>query len=225
MQSYRRPWIIVWNVATLHHQSFPCHLCTSGSAKLIFIVNTIIAPGSGIVLFIAVTLLWLPQMLFQMLIPSEMLPVLANLTYVPFNKKFMTRTDQTMWISQGIVSETGLSAIFWQEAKRKLRELTTLFFFSSSKVSCLPAFFSPPFSGFLCVIYIYVWCFKVFFYMTNRETMFTLCSHEQNSYTFNFKMRKLKSWIRTHSQQWHDWIRFLLTQLFVQCSHHCNSEM
>lgn len=109
MQSYRRPWIIVWNVATLHHQSFPCHLCTSGSEKLIFIVNTIIASGSGIVLFIAVTLLWLPQMLFQMLIPSEMLPVIANLTYVPFNKKFMIRTDQTMWISQGIVSETGLS--------------------------------------------------------------------------------------------------------------------
>ena len=48
-------------------------------------------------------------MLFQMLIPSEMLPVLANLAYVPFNKKFMTRADQTMWISQGIVSETGLN--------------------------------------------------------------------------------------------------------------------
>lgn len=72
-------------------------------------------------------------------------------------------------------------------------------FFSCSKVSCLPAFFSPSFSGFLCVFYIYVWCFKVLFYMTNREMMFTLCSHEQNSYTFNFKMRKLKSWIRTHS--------------------------
>ena len=112
----------------------------------------------------------------------------------------------------------------YMRLKESLENSPPCFFFHLPKsLVCLPSSLHLSVASY--VLYIYVWCFKVFFYMTNRETMFTLCSHEQNSYTFNFKMRKLKSWIRTHSQQWHDWIRFLLTQLFVQCSHHCNSEM
>ena len=68
-----------------------------------------------------------------------------------------------------------------------------VFFHVPKSLFCLPS--SLHLSVASCVSYMYVWCFKVLFYMTNREMMFTLCSHGQNSYTFNCKMRKLRSWI------------------------------
>lgn len=67
------------------------------------------------------------------------------------------------------------------------------FFHVPKSLVCLPSSLYLSVASY--VFYMYVWCFKVLFYMTNREMMFTLCFHEQNSYTFNCKMRKLRSWI------------------------------